>query len=43
MPLDFSANATGARPDRRELLKMLKALVPSSPVPSDVVTVTQID
>ena len=34
----YREKATGARPDRRELLKMLKALAPG-----DVVTVTRID
>jgi DNA invertase Pin-like site-specific DNA recombinase len=34
----FTAKATGARADRRELLKFLKALAPG-----DVVTVTRID
>jgi DNA invertase Pin-like site-specific DNA recombinase len=34
----FRETATGARPDRRELLKLLKALAPG-----DVVTVTRID
>src|SRR5947209_534740 len=34
----FREKATGARPDRRELLKLLKAVAPG-----DVVTVTRID
>lgn len=34
----YREKVTGARPDRRELLKLLKALVPD-----DVVTVTRID
>jgi DNA invertase Pin-like site-specific DNA recombinase len=34
----YRENATGARPDRRELLRMLKRLAPG-----DVVTVTRID
>jgi DNA invertase Pin-like site-specific DNA recombinase len=34
----YRKKATGARPDRRELLKLLKALTPA-----DVVTVTRID
>ena len=34
----YREKATGARPNRRELLKMLKALAPG-----DVVTVTRID
>ena len=34
----YREKATGARPDRRELLKLLKALAPG-----DVVTVTRID
>ena len=34
----YREKATGARPDRRELLRMLRRLVPG-----DVVTVTRID
>jgi DNA invertase Pin-like site-specific DNA recombinase len=35
---DFREKASGARPDRRELLKLLKALTPG-----DVMAVTRID